>query len=311
MRSLRPACAVIAAILLIITLSPSTHAQSAEHPVYDTKGDSFISAQELFRRLRLADVVYVGETHTDGAHHQVQLEVLRALREGNPAVVMGWEMFHSSQQPLLDAYVWGSINEIEWLDAIYWEDTWGYDYAYYKPLLDYAVEHQVRVFGLNAPRGVIRGVRTDGREGLAEDLAWWLPAGFWDRITIDSEGAYKEWFFRVARHDTSATDEIMEGMFASQTAWNEIMGWNVVKAFNIIPDPDLQVLVVVGSGHAIFGQGIPTRVELFKPGLQQIVVMPQTSDHVMTRSEIREQELELEGDYLWFVKPPGDPPNTK
>jgi uncharacterized iron-regulated protein len=302
---------VVPAILLAAVLSGSVDAQSPEHPVYDTQADLYISAQELTRRLVEADVIYVGETHTDTAHHQAQLEILRALRERNRAVVMGWEMFHSSQQPLLDSYIWGSLNEIEWLDAIYWEETWGHDYSHYKPLMDYAVEHQVRTFGLNAPRAVVSGVRADGEEGLSEELAWWLPAGFWNRITIESEIPYKEWFFLVARHDPSATDELMEGMFASQTAWNEIMAWNVVKVFNIIPDPDLQVLVIVGSGHAIFGQGIPTRVDLFRPGLRQVVVMPQTSDHVMTRSEIREQELELEGDYLWFVKPPGDPPKKR
>ncbi len=311
MRNACPANAVVSAILLAVALSISVEGQSPERPVYDTKADAYISVRELTRRLGEADVVYVGETHTDRAHHQVQLEILKALRESDRAVVMGWEMFHSSQQPLLDAYIWGSLNEIEWLDAIYWEETWGHDYSFYKKFMDYAVEHRVRTFGLNAPRAVVRGVRTDGEEGLAEDLAWWLPAGFWDRLTIESETPYKEWFFRVARHDPSATDEAMEGMFASQTAWNEIMAWNVVKAFNIIPDPDLQVLVIVGSGHAVFGQGIPTRVDLFMPGLSQAVVMPQTSDHVMTRSEIREQELELEGDYLWFVKPQGDPPKTR
>ncbi len=307
MSSLR-ATRVLIAVVVILVLSVPVRAQSADRPVYDTAADAFISVAELMVRLAEADIVYVGETHTDQAHHDAQLEVLRAMHGRNQSVVMGWEMFHSSQQPLLDAYIWGNLTEVEWLDAIYWDQTWGHDYAYYKPLLDHGRQHQLRVIGLNAPRAVVRGVRTDGEENLAEDLAWWLPAGFWDRITIDTETPYKEWFFRVARHDTSATDELMEGMFASQTAWNEIMAWNVVKAFNIIPDPDLQVLVIVGSGHAIFRQGIPTRVDLFKTGLRQVVVMPQTSDHVMTRSEIREQELEKEGDYLWFVEPSGDPP---
>ena len=108
-----------------------------------------------------------------------------------------------------------------------------------------------------------------------------------------------------------ADDAFMEGMFASQTAWNEIMGWNVVKAFNIIPDPELQVLVVVGSGHAIFGQGIPTRAELFKSGLRQIIIMPQTVEDVMAPDEIREEELDLEGDYLWFTPSASDPPGIE
>jgi uncharacterized iron-regulated protein len=286
-------------------------AQDFSRPVYDTAADRWISVRDLLGRLGSAEVVYVGESHTDYAHHLTQFEVLKAMHSSNPKLVMGWEMFHSSQQPLLDAYTSGWLDEIEWLDAIYWPETWGHAYPYYKSLLDHARQNDIRVFGLNAPRAVVRGVRTEGRENLPEELAYWLPAGFWDRIDIESETAYKEWFFRIARHSPDADDAFMETMFASQSAWNEIMGWNVVKAFNIMPDPDLQVLVVVGSGHAIFSQGIPTRVELFRPGTRQIVIMPHTSERVMTRDEIREEELEKEGDYIWFVAPAGDPPGLE
>lgn len=277
-------------------------------PVFDTASEVFISVEEMIERLTAADVIYVGESHTDYAHHLAQLEILKGLHEARSTVVMGWEMFHSSQQPLLDAYTGGWLPEVEWLDAIYWEETWGYPYPYYKPLLDYARENDLRIFGLNAPRDVVRGVRTLGQEGMTDDLSYWLPAGFWSRLHIDNEAVYEEWFMQFARHSDDVTDEEMDQMFWSQTAWNEIMAWNIVKAFNVMPDPRLKVLVVVGSGHAIFGQGIPTRVELFKSDLDQVVVMPYTSDRVMPLGEIREEELGLRGDYIWFVPPAGDPP---
>lgn len=289
----------------------SAVAQSPDRPVYDTAADKYLSVEEMIEKLLPADVVYVGETHTNHSHHLAQLDVLMQLHARNQSLVMGWEMFHSSQQPLLDAYTGGWLSEIEWLDAIYWQETWGHPYPYYKPILDYARGENIRIFGLNAPRSVVRGVRIEGKENMPEELAYWLPAGFWNRIDIDIEQSYKEWFFETARHMPDATDELMEGMFASQTAWNEIMAWNVVKAFNVIPDPDLQVLVIVGSGHAIFKQGIPTRVTLLREDLIQAVVMPHTSDHVMTRSEIREEELAHEGDYIWFVPAAEDPPGVE
>ncbi len=277
-------------------------------PVFDTATEVFISVEEMIERLTTADVIYVAESHTDYAHHLAQLEILKGLNEMRSTVVMGWEMFHSSQQPLLDAYTGGWLPEVEWLDAIYWEETWGHPYPYYKPLLDYARDNNLRIFGLNAPRSAIQGVRTLGREGMTEDLSSWLPPGYWNRLNIESEMQYEEWFMENARHSEDVTDEQMELMFRSQTAWNEIMAWNVVKAFNVMPDPRLKVLVVVGSGHAMFGQGVPTRVELFKSDLDQVVVMPYTSDRVMPLGEIREEELDLRGDYIWFVPPAGDPP---
>lgn len=302
---------VVAAAFLAAAGQPSASAQSADRPVYDTAGDTFIPVETMLERLHSADIVYVGESHTDFAHHLAQLRVLEGMHAHNGKLVMSWEMFHSSQQPLLDAYTGGWLPEVEWLDAIYWEETWGHAYPYYKPLLDFARKQQVRVFGMNAPREVVRGVRIEGEEGLPADLAYWLPAGFWLRLNIESEEPYKAWFMEAARHMPTATDEMMEGMFNSQTAWNEIMAWNVVKAFNIIPDPDLQVLVIVGSGHAIFRQGIPTRVALHRADLNQIVIIPHTSESVMTRSEIRDEDLQLEGDYIWFVPPAEDPPGVE
>ena len=296
----------------LIGLSPVCGARAqgpdTEKRVFDSAAGDFIQVAEMVERLEGADIVYVGETHTDYAHHLAQLEILKALHAANPRLVMGWEMFHSSQQPLMDAYTGGWLPEVEWLDAIYWEQTWGHAYPYYKPLLDFARDNGIRIFGLNAPREAIRGVRTLGREGMTEDLSYWLPAGFWDRIYIDSEKPYEEWFMASARHSEDMTDDMMKLFFWSQTAWNEIMAWNVVKAFNVIPDPGLQVLVVVGSGHALFGMGVPTRVELLRNDLRQVVVMPYTSDRVMPLSEIREEELGRNGDYIWFVPPAGEPP---
>ncbi len=309
-RPLRSLPVLLLAAGLVPTPGAPAAAQSGR-PVWDSAAGTFITVETMLDRLDDAEVVYVGETHTDFAHHLAQLAVLESMQERNRSLVMGWEMFHSSQQPLLDAYTYGQLTEVEWLDAIYWAETWGHAYPYYEPLLDFARDEGVRIFGLNAPRTVVRGVRIEGEENLPEDLAWWLPGGFWLRLNIDSETEYKAWFMETARHMPSATDSMMESMFHSQTAWNEIMGWNVVKAFNIIPDPDLQVLVIVGSGHAVFRQGIPTRVDIFKPGLDQIVIIPHTSESVMTRSEILEEELHLEGDFIWFVPPAEDPPGVE
>jgi len=303
---------LFAAAVLLLNAGPSAllQAQDFDRPVWDTRGGAYITVEQMMNRLAGADVIYVGETHTDLAHHQAQLAVLEALHARNPSLVMGWEMFHSSQQPLLDAFCWGWIPEVEWFDAIWWEHTWGHPYEGYRPMLMYAHENEVRIFGLNAPRAVVRGVRTLGREAMPDSLSYWLPPGFWDRITLPGEARYKEWFLQTARHMPTATDEMMEGMFASQTAWNEIMGWNVVKAFNIIPDENLQVLVIVGSGHAIFRQGIPTRVAWRRPELSQLVVIPQTVEAVPSASALQDEGFHEEGDFVWFVPPvagPGSP----
>ena len=60
--------------------------------------------ERFWRAVEKADVVYVGETHDDPAHHQYELELIHGLLGRNMKFAIGWEMFDETQQSSIDAW---------------------------------------------------------------------------------------------------------------------------------------------------------------------------------------------------------------
>jgi len=91
-----------------------------------------------------ADVVYLGEYHTLKAHHDMQLQIIRQLHARGRLDGIGMEMFQRPYQEHLDDYIAHRIDEATMLERTEWKKRWGYDFALYKPILDYAYEHPIR-----------------------------------------------------------------------------------------------------------------------------------------------------------------------
>lgn len=117
-----------------------------------------------------ASVFYVGETHANKASHQAQLKILTAHYERfGSNLAIGMEMFTRPYQPFLDQWIAGEIDEDKFLEATRWYGEWGYNYALYKDILDFAREKKIPVIALNASKDVVTMVRTKGLKDLSED----------------------------------------------------------------------------------------------------------------------------------------------
>ena len=58
------------------------------------------------------------------------------------------------------------MTEKEFLEAVDWKKTWGFDYHLYRPLMQFARERKYRVLALNAPNSVVRKVARTGLKSL-------------------------------------------------------------------------------------------------------------------------------------------------
>ena len=65
------------------------------------QGDPITFAQ-LSDDLDMTRVIYVGESHDQIEHHQIQLRIIEGLLAKGKDVAIGMEMFERSQQPILD-----------------------------------------------------------------------------------------------------------------------------------------------------------------------------------------------------------------
>lgn len=225
---------------------------------------------EAFQALREADVVYLGEQHNSVDDHAAQLEIIKGLYAENPDIAIAMEMFQRPFQPVIDRYLAGEISEVELVEQTQYLERWGFPWELYAPFLRFAQENQLPVLAANTPDEIRRQISREGLDSLEGDDFRYIPP----LDEIDTSNAdYREFFAAAFSGHSSHSNLNFENSFAVQITWDETMAMTVAdfKADN----PDTQIVVLAGSGHVIFGYGIPDRVErrLGDDLIQQIVLL--------------------------------------
>jgi uncharacterized iron-regulated protein len=209
--------------------------------------------QGIIPQLAARRVVLVGETHDRYDHHLVQLEIIRRLHALHPRLAIGMEAFQQPFQSLLDDYVAGRISEAELLRGSEYYRRWRFDFRNYKPILDFAREQRLPVVALNLPTELIARVGEVGIEGLTEVERRQLPSEI-DR----SDSAYEARLHEIYRRHPAVNGHGFENFLDVQLAWDE--GMAEQAASYLREHPDTLLVVLAGSGHLAYGDGIPRRL---------------------------------------------------
>jgi uncharacterized iron-regulated protein len=234
-----------------------------------------------------SQIIYLAETHDDAADHVAQLEIIQALSlQGDVAI--GLEMFQRPFQPVLEAYLAGTLTEAELLSESEYETRWGFDWAFYAPILQYAKAHQIPLIALNTPTEVTRKVAREGLASLAGEDFTYIP-------TVDSlditDGEYKRSLRDTfSAHGGVGYSSAFDNFFAAQVLWDETMAEQV--AVQIAAQPDRQMIVLVGEGHVVNGYGIPNRVLRRRPTVTHASVQLVAAD---------EEIVTTETDFVWVT----------
>jgi len=217
---------------------------------------SVIPVRTLYPQLAAQQVVLLGEHHDNAEHHRWQLHTLAALHAHNPDLVLGFEMFPRSLQPVLDRWVAGELDEAAFLQAVDWEQVWGFDPALYTPLFHFARLQQVPMVALNVGRSLVRAVGQGGwdsvpaaeREGVGD------PA--------PASEAYRQELASVYRakqqhgHGASASDEsAFQHFVEAQLTWDRAMAEALAEARG--RHAAALAVGILGQGHVLHGHGVP------------------------------------------------------
>lgn len=106
-----------------------------------------MSASKLFQKISDVDVVFLADFHALQQSQKSHLRILKKAKSLKRILLM--ECFDSDDQEVLDDFLSGRISEKAFLEAVNWQKSWTFPWAFYKPLLKWAMLHKVRVFGLN------------------------------------------------------------------------------------------------------------------------------------------------------------------
>lgn len=214
------------------------------HRVVDTDSGDELADRNFDDKLRAAKVIYVGEEHPNPHDHAAEIEVLERAYAADPSVGLGMEMLPHTYQGSLDAYVAGTLDEAGFLKAVDWENTWGYEWGLYKPLLDFCRAHKLPAYALNAPRTLAHAVAKNGLDGLTPAEKAELPE------MVPGPQKHRELVREAfAQHPHGKFDEAMfERFYAAQLVWDETMAQRVAEALQA-PGAPARLVVVAGEGH--------------------------------------------------------------
>jgi uncharacterized iron-regulated protein len=250
--------------------------------------------QGIIKQLQAAKIVYLGETHDSESDHQQQLAIIQALFQHKPQIAIGMEMFQSQMQPLLDRYLAGKITATELYEQSEFDKRWGYPWAYYLPILEFAKANRLPLIALNTPQEIARKAARKGLESLTpEELKAIPPVTEIDR----SNPKYQQMILASYQQHAgivSIASKSFDRFYTAQLLWDETMAANTVNF--VKQNPNHQTIVLAGSSHIIYGYGIPDRVlrRLNQPkSIQKTVLLnldrdlqqPGIADFIWNKSE--------------------------
>jgi uncharacterized iron-regulated protein len=243
---------------------------------------TLVDLKQMLEVVGDARIVYVGETHDNPASHRLELQTLQGLEERHPGkVALGMEMFTRSQQPILDRWVAGELDEKNFVKQSRWFEGWKMDFAYYRDLLLYAREHHIPVIALNAEKELVQAVGSTPFDQLTPQQKAQLPQAM-DLNDTYQRGMAEEMF---AGHTHGKVHE--EGFLRVQTLWDETMAESAARYLTSPAGKDRHLLVIAGGNHINYGFGIPRRVfrriptSYFLIGGQEIAIATEKQPEMM------------------------------
>lgn len=220
-----------------------------EGTIISAKTGMPIPFEALVADLAGVRIIYVGEQHTHAAHHQIQLDVIRALYRNNPNLTVGMEMFDHTYQDILDLWSAGKLGQNNFLEKVHWYANWRYDFGLYKDILEFIKEKKIRLIALNLPPHIPPKIRAGGIDNLSSKEKKHLP----DKIDT-SNAAHRSYIQEVYDHHPVRVKGNFEYFYMTQCVWEDTMAEAIARNLN-----DNMMVVLAGNGHIIRKFGIPDR----------------------------------------------------
>jgi uncharacterized iron-regulated protein len=255
--------------------------------IVDLASGKVVAFEEMIAHISSKELIFVGEAHDNPDHHLIQVQILQAVASRSPSLAVGMEFFQKHQQPIVDRYVQGEITEKEFLEAVEWKKTWGFDYHFYRPLMQLSRERKYRVLAINAPNDLVRKVARTGLKSLDPFEREQLPKEI--DLTQDRHRAFLNDIYKD--HSPHELKDF-EFFYEAQCVWEETMAHHLAEH---LAAGKGRLIAFAGNGHIVNKFGIPDRTVRRVPA-SMVTVMP----YPLNGKETIERGS---ADYVWFTHP--------
>lgn len=253
-----------------------------------------VSFSQMVHEMAESRFIYVGESHDSLAMHDIQLRIIEALHEKDQSLAIGLEMLPAETQPVLDRWSQGLVAEEDFVCQVQWYVHWNMNFGYYRKIFDWAREKRIPLYALNTPRHLITKIRMEGWDSLSEEEKRLAPKP-------DLSSREHRLLIRTIFESTElphpmkgeGLDQVFEGLYRAQAAWDEAMATNAVF---FSERGKRKMIVLAGSGHLLYNLGLNRRVRE-KTGLAQktVIIVPAEAEK---ESILVARSL---ADYIWGI----------
>jgi uncharacterized iron-regulated protein len=254
----------IALFLFIITAMP-VWGGCQDGGVVRLKDQTQIPFDRMVAEVSKSRVTVIGETHDSQADHDLQLKVIRTLREGGQSFAVGFEMFRAENQELLDKW-WRWGMSTEQFETVY-RENWGVPWPLYRDIFLYSRQKRIPLVGLNVPREIVSKVAREGYGSLTEAERKKLPPG----ITCTLDDAYRSFIRRSFREHAQSSGRSFDHFCEAQMIWDTAMAIHALEYLD--KHPDSRMVILAGSVHA-WKHAIPRQLAAMRPDVTVSVILP-------------------------------------
>lgn len=253
--------------------------------VMETAGGVETDIASLVRRYLDRDVFVIGEYHDSHACHAWQKEFIEALAAQHPRLVVGFEFFTRDDDPLLELFLAGRINEEELLERTGWYKRSALNFGYTRLVLETVKRLGLKAVGLNVPRELVNRVAKGGltklsaaERGLFPGVERTLPEHeFFVRSTLGGFATQVPLWFR--------------NVYNAQKCWDVVMADSMRRALSRPAFRGHKGVIIAGSAHVAYGLGIPWRLRLLNGRAAVLTLVPVTVPAKKKGSEAEENPM--------------------
>ena len=200
-----------------------------------------VQADALAHAMRQQPIVLLGEVHDNAVQHALRLEAFDALLATGTRPALLMEQFDRERQPDIDRAregARGSEGAARVIAAAAPSNA-GWEWAYYRPFIERALEHGLPIVAANVSRADARGVIAQGLAASGFDAA--VPPDVEAGIAASIE----------ASHCGMVDAALARRMTAAQAARDQFMARSIER------HAARGVVLLTGNGHARRDLGVP------------------------------------------------------
>lgn len=297
--------ALLASVILLGTPSFAVETlRYSDHPlagrIWSVAESRYIDVEALKAMVSDAEVILLGESHTNPIHHAQQNLLLQHLAQSKKSLALVMEMLNREQQSDIPQALVAAKAELDAFDEMLGFSQKGWEWPLYRELINTAVTFELPVVAANLSRETARGLVKQGMAAMPETLReYFSQAGKLDEnsqhVLIDS--------IRES-HCGMIPEPLLESLALAQRARD------VSMAAALIDAEEAQRVLIAGAQHVRKDYGVAQVIAKLVPELKTVTVaMRPVEANSLKAGDYSSSSSPISFDYVWFTarQQPDDP----